>query len=148
MRIYFDACCFGRPLDDLSHPVVELEARAVDLILAACATKGWDVVSGNIVSAELSKNRDPEKRDATLAIQQAFTTVWIQANDETLHRAADIEKAGFSSGDALHLASAEHAGVDFFLSTDYPLLRKVVTLGCSFESLNPLEFVSRELTHD
>jgi len=38
-------------------------------------------------------------------------------------RAEELEKSGFDTYDAIHLASAEQAGVDVFLTTDEQIMK-------------------------
>lgn len=42
----------------------------------------------------------------------------VKITDEILSRAEELEASGFDSYDAIHLASAEQAKVDVFLTTD------------------------------
>jgi predicted nucleic acid-binding protein len=48
-----------------------------------------------------------------------------QTSDEILRRAEGLEKSGFNTYDAIHLASEEQAGVDVFLTTDDQILKVV-----------------------
>ncbi len=53
-----------------------------------------------------------------------FADEVIVPNQEVADRAREMEKQGFSTFDALHLASAEKAGAEVFLTTDDVLLRR------------------------
>ena len=55
----------------------------------------------------------------------------------------EIETLGVKPKDALHLASAEKAGCDWFLTTDKRLLKKVAVLG-KMKIVNPIQFISEE----
>lgn len=64
--------------------------------------------------------------------------------DEVIRdRAQEYEREGISGIDALHIAIAESADVDFFITCDDRLLKK----GKQFnvKSMNPVEFVQKEL---
>jgi predicted nucleic acid-binding protein len=80
-------------------------------------------VSSSVLSIEVSRNPDPERRREAEALL-FFANEVVVPNREVADRAREIEKQGFGSFDALHLASAEQAGVDVFLTTDDILLRR------------------------
>jgi predicted nucleic acid-binding protein len=69
------------------------------------------------------------------------------AGEREMLRAEQLEGMGFREFDALHLASAEGAGVDIFLSTDDQLLRVAsrVSNRLRLRVLNPLSWI-REVT--
>jgi predicted nucleic acid-binding protein len=49
----------------------------------------------------------------------------VETSDEILCRAEELEKSGFDTYDAIHLASAEQARVNVFLTTDDQILKVV-----------------------
>jgi predicted nucleic acid-binding protein len=123
LKVYLDACCLGRLTDDQSQSRVRAEAEAVEHIMGMIRAGRATWVSSTILSIDVSRNPDPERRqDAeTLLI---FADEVIVPNPDTAERAREIEKQGFSTFDALYLASAEQAGADVFLTTDGVLLRR------------------------
>ena len=65
----------------------------------------------------------------------------IKSNDEIVNTAREIMKSGIKNKDALHLASAIYAKVDFFITVDHRVLKykdERITI------LNPIEFIERE----
>jgi predicted nucleic acid-binding protein len=50
------------------------------------------------------------------------------SDEDVAHRIADLVAFGFKSFDAFHLASAELAGADVFLTVDLPLLKLATRL--------------------
>ena len=80
-------------------------------------------VSSTVLSIEVSRNPDLERRRDAEALL-FFTSEVVVPNQEVADRAREIEKQGFSTFDALHLASAEWAGAEVFLTTDDVLLRR------------------------
>ena len=80
-------------------------------------------VSSTVLSIEVSRNPNPERRRDAEALL-AFVNEVVVPNQEVADRAREIEKRGFGTFDALHLASAEQAGVEVFLTTDNVLLRR------------------------
>jgi predicted nucleic acid-binding protein len=100
LRVYLDACCLSRLTDDQRQERVRAEAEAVEntLRMAGRGLSTW--VSSTVLEIELSRN--PDEAD----------------------RARQLKEHGFGPFDALHLASAEKARVDVFLTTDDDLLRR------------------------
>lgn len=123
MRIYFDNCCLQRPLDDQSQPRVEAETEVIIAILSLCENGDLTLVSSDILQIEINENSDLERKETSLGILSIARE--IVATDAQLQlRAQEFEKLGIKPFDALHLASAEAARVDYFCTCDDKLLRK------------------------
>lgn len=146
LKLYLDACSLNRPFDDQTQEAVRLEAVAVQSILEECAGTSLRLVSGSVLRRELLRNPDADRRDAVLDME-ALHREWIPLDSGIMERAAEFRTAGITSEDALHLATAEKAGVDYFLTTDYVLLRKASRLNLACAVLNPRDFADREMTH-
>ncbi len=71
---------------------------------------------------EVGRNPDSENRQRVLLLAALAHQV-VETSDKILRRAEELEKFGFDAYDAIHLASAEHAKVDVFLTTDDQILR-------------------------
>jgi predicted nucleic acid-binding protein len=52
-----------------------------------------------------------------------------------------IAEDGFGEGDALHLAAAEYAGVDCFVTCDDRLLKRARRIGFPVRVVSPLELL-------
>lgn len=123
MRIYLDACCLSRLTDDQSQERVRAEAEAVERILRLVRDGRVIWVSSPVLDVEISRNPDPDRRrDVTRLLGYANEVAVPRLADA--HRATSLEAEGFGAFDALHLACAEHAGVDVFLTTDDDLIRR------------------------
>jgi len=121
-RLYLDACCLNRPFDDQRQDRVRLEAEAVLLILGRCEAETWQWFSSAIVEAEVDQTPNPERRARVRAmLRGAHSTVAL--TEAAVTRAKALQGMGFCTYDALHLACAEHAAVDVFLTTDDRVLR-------------------------
>ena len=123
MRIYFDVCCFNRPFDDHTQDRIRLESEAVLAILSHCQTEDWIMVSSEVVNIEVSKIPDAERRQKVSFLSSTSQSS-IVVDKEIEKRATTLEKMGFKSFDALHIACAEKSGADVFLTTDDNLLHK------------------------
>jgi predicted nucleic acid-binding protein len=122
MRIYFDVCCYNRPFDDLSQDRVRLEAEAVKAIMLRIGRRQWVGVSSPVVELEISQMSDPDRFiEVSLMVGGMNETVELYENDRA--RAKNLERLGLSAFDAAHLACAEKAQVDVFLTTDEKILK-------------------------
>ncbi len=117
MKIYLDACCLNRPFDDQRQARIRLEAEAISLILQNFHQRKWEWVGSEALVYELEQTVDVERRERLLLLAgQSYQVVEI--TEKILNRAEKLEASGFDSYDAIHLACAEHANVDVFLTTD------------------------------
>ena len=120
--MYFDVCCLNRPFDDQTQDRVRLESIAVLNILKHVELDGWISVGSDAIQDEVGRDTDIDRRyrvQSYADLAQQMVTV----QREQLTRAVEIQGMGFQPFDALHIACAEHAGVDAFLTTDDRLLR-------------------------
>jgi predicted nucleic acid-binding protein len=122
MKVYLDACCLNRPFDDQRQPRVRLETEAISLILGKLYQDEWDWVSSEALLYEIGQNPDVENRQRVLAFASLAHQV-IELDEKILRRAEEFEQSGFDPYDALHLASAEQAKVNVFLTTDDQILK-------------------------
>lgn len=117
MKIYLDACCLNRPFDDQRQPRIRLEAEAISLILQKFHQHEWEWVGSEVLVYELEQTVDVERRERLLLLAGQSHRV-IEITEKIIDRAEKLEASGFDSFDAIHLASAEQANVDVFLTTD------------------------------
>jgi predicted nucleic acid-binding protein len=117
MKLYLDACCINRPFDDQTQDRIRLEAEAVLLILQHCQTQEWIWIGSDILSYELEQIPDVERWQRVRRLT-AFVQTVVHLDAHIINRAKQFEQLGFKAYDALHVASAEQAKVDIFLTTD------------------------------
>ena len=123
MRIYLDACCLSRLTDDQSQLRLRAEAESVEQIMRLVRERLAIWVSSTVLNLDVSRNPDPgRRRDAEALLSFANEIVVPKAAEA--NRARHIGELGFGSFDALHLAVAEQATVDVFLTTDDGILRR------------------------
>lgn len=122
MTIYLDVCCLNRPFDDQSQSRVRVEAEAVLSILKMAEDSEFEILGSDIIDDELSQNPDREKRGKVELLRPSAPHVTLTKAIE--QRAVALQQWGIAPLDALHLASAESAVADYFLTTDDDLLRK------------------------
>ena len=142
MRVYADLCCLKRPFDDQSQPRIHLESEAVQALLGAPPDQ---VEFLHAPAHDLENDQNP------LPVRAQRVRQWLEAMhpaeppDEALvRRTAELLALGFKNFDAFHLASAEGAGADVFVTWDDRLLaaarRQVASLRVRVAS--PLELAT------
>lgn len=122
-KIYLDACCLNRPYDDQTQPRVYLETQAIMTILSQCESGQWKLVTSSALDAELNQMPDLEKLKNVKKIL-SIAKIKARISLSVKNRASELQKLGFSSYDAAHIASAEISNADIFLTTDDRLLKK------------------------
>ena len=147
MKLYLDACCLNRPFDDQLQTRVRLEAEAVLSILEMAEAGELEIIGSDIIDDELSQMPDNERREKVelflaLASSQVALTLAIE------QRAIELQKWNIAPLDALHLASAESARADYFLTTDDDLLRRAKRAGLKLKIENPAKWLIQETTDE
>lgn len=141
-RIYLDVCCLNRPFDDQRQDRIRLEAEAVLLIMGRCEIGTWQWLSSTVVEEEVNNTPNRERRTRVWhMLSGAHDTVALTAAAVT--RAQELKTLGFRTYDALHLACAEQATVDIFLTTDDRVLRIATrhTAQLKVRVANPLDWL-------
>ncbi|MFO7633884.1 MAG: hypothetical protein R6W76_15170, partial [Caldilinea sp.] len=113
MKVYLDNCCLQRPLDDKRQVRVQLEAEAVLAILTLYEAQKISLVSSEVLEFELAQNPDQQRK---VYVEQILygAALKVVVNDAIASRAKELEARGFRGMDAVHLACAEAANVDYF----------------------------------
>ena len=142
MRVYLDNCCYNRPFDEQAQLRIRLETvtkLAVQLLMATGAVEyAWS----KALDYEISFNPFPKRKTSILWWRDGAAE-YVDTTEEIIDRGEQIERLGIKPKDALHLASAEKANCDFFLTTDKGILKKVSSLG-KMKVVNPIQFISEE----
>ena len=119
---------------------MRLEAEAVLSILELAGSGALEIIGSDIIDDELSQMPDNERREKVelflaLASSQVALTLAIE------QRAIELQKWNIAPLDALHLASAESARADYFLTTDDDLLRRAKRAGLKVKIENPAKWL-------
>lgn len=120
--VYLDVCCLSRPFDDRSQPRIRLEAEAVLLILSMLSEAPWQWLGSEVVDFEIEQTPDPERRHLTESLA-AGAVHKVEVAEAVIERGVVLKTLGFKRLDALHLACAEAAGAEVFLTTDDRLVK-------------------------
>lgn len=126
---------------------MRLEAEAVLSILEMAEAGELEIIGSDIIDDELSQMPDNERREKVelflaLASSQVALTLAIE------QRAIELQKWNIAPLDALHLASAESARADYFLTTDDDLLRRAKRAGLKVKIENPAKWLIQQTTDE
>jgi predicted nucleic acid-binding protein len=140
-KIYLDTCSLQRPLDTKTHIRIVLEAEAVLGVIALCEAGKIDLVASEVLAFESSRNPQAERREYALEVLSR-ASLFVEVNDTIESRARELHQMGMKPLDALHLASAEAAGADFFCTCDDQLLRRAKAVrDLKTIAVSPLELI-------
>ena len=142
MRVYLDNCCYNRPFDEQTQLCVRLETVTKLAVQLLMATRVVEYAWSKVLDYEISFNPFPKRRMSILWWKDGVAE-YVETTEEIIRRGEVIEQLGIKPKDALHLASAEKANCDMFLTTDKGILKKVPMLG-RMKVVNPMQFISEE----
>jgi predicted nucleic acid-binding protein len=133
---------FNRPFDDQTQERVRLEAEAVLAILSRIEKGEWDWVGSEVLMDEIEQTPDTQKLSRARLLS-GFIKQMIEVGEKEAKRAKELQKESFQLFDSLHIACAEGAKVDVFLSTDDRLLKlaKRMSKRLKIRVVNPLVWV-------
>lgn len=141
MRIYLDLCCLKRPFDLQDQPLVRLQTEAV-LSILELAEQDAQLLRSEAMALENSLNPVQSRRDA-VALWIGAGSMGVYTEAELAARTDAMQERGFKGFDAFHLACAELADADVFLTVDVPLQKVAarVSAELSFRVLDPVHLV-------
>lgn len=142
LKIYLDACALNRLTDDQSQSRIRNEAEAVEGIFRLISIGRIQWIASVVLDNEIRRNPNEEKRLDALTLLSLAGEL-LRPNQKAVQRAVALEQMGYGAFDAFHLACAEQAQVDAFLTTDDRLIRKARrNLGnLTIRVLNPLKWL-------
>ena len=141
MKIYLDNCALQRPLDDKSQIRIRLEAEAILAIVEQCQSGEIELVSSEVLELELSETPIKTRVDYGCSILESAPD-YIEIDALIESRAGAFVLLGIKPLDALHLASAEVAQVDYFCTCDDRFLRRAKTIAdLKTKVVTPLELI-------
>jgi predicted nucleic acid-binding protein len=121
-----------------------MECEAILSIIDVCDTGHWMFFSSDILYDEILAMTDMDKREKVLLLY-ASAGSHIDLTEEIAARANELSRLGIKSYDALHIASAESAGADVFLTTDRRLINAARRLNVTMLVQNPLIWITEVL---
>lgn len=142
MKVYLDTSCLKRPFDDQTQPRIHLETEAILLILKEVERNQVQWYGSYVLLYENRNNPNVERRRKTETMLNLCSTI-IEFSDTIETRGAQLAQRGILALDALHLASAEAASVESFLTCDDELLKRAKRLAkvLHLRVQNPVDFL-------
>jgi len=137
VKIYLDNSVLNRPYDDQKQPRVWLETICFVLILQMIEKGEAELIRSAFHILENNESRATERREWVEACLN-LSSQTSRITNEMEQRAVTLAKTGLKPLDAAHLASAETASADFFVTCDDKLIRKYHG---SLRALTPPELV-------
>ena len=139
MKVYLDNCCYNRPYDDQSYLRISLESQAKLYVQHLIREKKLDLVTSYVLDYENSRNPNASRRDTISDFfENAVEHIGSDKNDEILPIAKKIQATGVKTADSCHVACAEYAGCDYFLTTDDRILKYHSD---KTRIMNPVQFI-------
>ncbi|MEZ4662073.1 MAG: PIN domain-containing protein [Caldilineaceae bacterium] len=123
LRIYLDTSVYNRPFDDQSQPRIWLESLAFSLILESIEHGDLDLIASAVIQYETSRN-PYEIRRRWIHSVIALAVENRPVNEAIRRRANALEISGIKPLDALHVAAAEAAQADYFVTCDDRLIKR------------------------
>jgi predicted nucleic acid-binding protein len=141
MKVYLDNCCYNRPFDDQNQMRIYLETQA-KLYIQKLIYDGNLLLAISYVSHYENGNSPHLKNKITINkfFENATTIVDIDKADIIESKAGEIMKCGVKAKDALHILCAIEAKCDYFITTDYEILKKYKT--GDIKVCSPVEFIN------
>jgi len=125
MKLYLDNSFLNRPFDNLDVAINRLETEILFWILDLVRDRKIVLVNSAAIESENSLNPFPERK---FFVEEILKLAKIYQNiNEKIYLDAErlVNQFKIKNLDALHLATSQYAKVDFFISCDYNLIKKL-----------------------
>ena len=140
MRLYLDLNCFNRPFDDQNQARIVQETAAVFSILQRIVDGVDHLVWSVILDFENAQHPLADRR-VEIARWAQRAMVHMAVTSDVAARAHAFTAAGFRPLDAAHLACAEAAACDRFLTCDDQMLRTARRVSVEVRIHNPMTYI-------
>lgn len=140
-KIYFDACCYNRPFDNLAQEKIRLETEAILLILNSVEQNQYKLFKSPALDFEIGKMKDFSKKAQVLSFYNSSCSLGLIYVDEINDRANILGQFNIKYMDALHIAFCEYYKIDYLLTTDKILLNAVNRSDVTIKVFNPITFI-------
>jgi predicted nucleic acid-binding protein len=138
--LYLDLNCFNRLFDDQSQERIAQETTAVFAILQRIIDGVDQLIWSAILTFENAQHPLADRR-TEIAQWAHRAVVNVAVTHQVATRARTLTAAGFRPLDAAHLACAEAAVCDRFLTCDDQVIRRARRVQVGLHVQNPTEYV-------
>ncbi len=134
-------CSVQRPLDTRSQVRITLEAEAIIGVISLAEAGEVSLVFSEAHAFETERNPHPARKRYALEVS-AKASRYLQADEAIERRAEGLISNSLKPLDALHLALAIEARVDYFCTCDDRLYKKAKRMNTSSTKIvTPLELI-------
>jgi len=112
-----------RPFDDQRQPRILIEGTEFLFLLSKAIDKEITLINSFVLEDENTRNPFIVRKDKISDLLKVAIK-YVGYSEKLENRAKEIEKFGIMAIDALHIACAEMAKADFFVTCDDLLVRK------------------------
>lgn len=123
MKIYLDNCMFNRPFDEQSHIRIRLETEAKLAIQEEIRRGTYQLIWSYILDYENSKNPFQERKEQIIKWKK-YAVTDVEETQEIINTANLLNAKGLQKMDSLHIACANFAKADYFLTTDDKVIKR------------------------
>ncbi len=142
MRIYLDNCCYNRPFDPQTDLRIHLETMAKVRVQALMKSGAVEYVCSDAMDYELGQSPNFQEPDM-IEPWKSNAVDMVSVDDALIYRGEVIEQYGLKAMDAIHVACAEAASCDWFLTTDRGITKKLHKIG-RMRIANPVDFIMED----
>ena len=139
---------YCRPFDDKTDPEIQAESDFSERILELAELKQVEIITSDILFAELSLIEDERKRDIILNEIKGVSQEKISANDKIHKLAQELISLISDYSDDLHIASAAVSECECLVTCDKQLIKArskiesfLLSKGYQLNILTPKEFI-------
>ena len=148
-KLMLNTNVYCRPFDDKTNPEIESESMYSEKILELAEHGKIEVISSDILYAELGLIEDNRKRDIILNIIESVAQHRISANNKMHDLAQELNSLISDYSDCLHIISAALGDCSCLITCDKDLVkarskieRFLISKGFKLAILTPKEFIS------
>ncbi len=122
MKIYIDNCLLNRPFDDQTQERIYFETQSLLILLKWIDEGKIQFLNSFALEFEVSAISDPDRGVKVKEYLKAAEK-FIEFDDKIEKRALEFQNYSFTAMDAMHIAVAEYAKVDYFVTCDDDILK-------------------------
>jgi predicted nucleic acid-binding protein len=122
LKLYFDLCVYNRPFDYQGQERVALETSAFIYFLEKVEKESHVLIASEALIYEHNRSLD-EQRKVRVASFFNLAREFVGADLSDVERAHFLKELGFPGIDALHVALAEKARADYFVTCDDDIMK-------------------------
>jgi len=122
-KVYLDTSVYNRPFDEQKQARIWLETLAFSVILQLLENQELELITSSVLTYETSRNPHLQRKEWVNRIIE-MTSSYQPVTESIRERANLLAAANIKPLDALHIACAEMAVADFFITCDDRLIRR------------------------